>query len=73
MRGTFFVRHLKSNSNGNLVNKLAENQAIRTKVANAVVSAKAVADAKEQLADAKEKQLWEGAINNAFEYADSIM
>ena len=63
MRGTFFVKHLKNNGNGNLVNKLAENQATRTKVANAVISAKAVADAKEQ-------QLWEGAINNAFEYAD---
>ena len=63
MRGTFFVKHLQNNGNGNLVNKLAENQATRTKVANAVVSAKAVADAKEQ-------QLWEGAINNAFEYAD---
>jgi len=48
MRGTFFVKHLKSNGNGNLVNKLAENQATRTKDANAVVSAKAVADANEQ-------------------------
>jgi hypothetical protein len=36
MRGTFFVRHLKGNS-GDQIKKLAESQATRAKVANAVV------------------------------------
>jgi hypothetical protein len=39
MRGTYFVRHLKGNS-GNQIQKLADSQAIRTKVAHAVVYAK---------------------------------
>lgn len=36
MRGTFFVRQLKGNSS-NQIKKLADSQATRTKVANAVV------------------------------------
>jgi hypothetical protein len=44
MRGTFFVRHLKGNS-GDQIKKLAESQATRTKVVNAVVcSQKIVVD-----------------------------
>jgi hypothetical protein len=39
MRGTYFVRHLKGNS-GNQIQKLADSQANRTKVAHAVVYAK---------------------------------
>ena len=35
MRGTYFVRHLKGNS-GNQIQKLADSQATRTKVAHAV-------------------------------------
>ena len=36
MRGTYFVRHLKGNRR-NLIQKLADSQATRTKVAHAVV------------------------------------
>jgi hypothetical protein len=39
MRGTYFVRHLKGNI-GNQIQKLADSQATRTKVAHAVVYAK---------------------------------
>ncbi len=39
MRGTVFVWHLKGNS-GNLIQKMADSQATRTKVAHAVVYAK---------------------------------
>jgi hypothetical protein len=42
MRGTFFVRHLKGNS-GDQIKKLAESQATRTKVANAVVCSQKIA------------------------------
>jgi hypothetical protein len=41
MRGTYFVRHLKGNS-GNQIQKLADSQATRTKVAHSVVYAKKV-------------------------------
>ena len=41
MWGTYFVRHLKGNS-GNLIQKLADSQTTRTKVAHAVVYAKKV-------------------------------
>ena len=39
MRGTYFVRHLKGNC-GNLIQKLADMQATRTKVAHTVVYAR---------------------------------
>ncbi len=39
MRGTYFVKHLKGNS-GNQVQKLADCQAFRTKVAHVVVYVK---------------------------------
>lgn len=65
MRGRYFVRHLNANGRSNLVNNLQANQATRTKVANAVVCAKAVADA-------KEKQLWLEAEASVCDYADSL-
>ena len=43
----------------------AEKQATRTKVSNAVVTAKAVASA-------KESKLWSDAGDNAIEYADKL-
>lgn len=64
MRGTFFARHLRGNVSGNLVDNLRDSQATRTRVASAVATSKAVAEA------AKEKQIWEVAARNAFEYAD---
>jgi hypothetical protein len=42
MRGTFFVRYLKGNSRDQ-IKKLAESQATRTKVANAVVCSQKIA------------------------------
>ena len=63
IRGAFFEKHLRSNGNGNLVNTLAASQSTRTRVLNSVVSAKAVADA-------KEKELWKTAEQNTFAYAD---
>jgi hypothetical protein len=42
MRGTLFVRYLKGNS-GDQIKKLAESQATRTKVANAVVCSQKIA------------------------------
>ena len=55
MRGTFFVRHLKCNGSGNIVQKLTKSQATRTRLANAVVCAKAVADSKVKPDVSKEK------------------
>ena len=64
MRGTYFVKHLKDNGNGNLVNKMAAIQkATRTKVASAVVCAKAVEDA-------KEVTLWKDAGDSVFDFKD---
>jgi hypothetical protein len=71
--GTYFVRHLKRNS-GNQIQKLADSQATRTKVAHVVVYAK-----KEELDnedtfisdDTPEcRALWETATDNVFELAD---
>jgi len=62
-QGTFFVKHLKGNGNGNLVNKMAESQATRTKVANAVVCAKAISDAKEE-------RLWTVAGDSVLELSE---
>ncbi len=42
MRGTFFVRYLKGNSRDQ-IKKLAESQATRMKVANAVVCSQKIA------------------------------
>ena len=54
---------MKGNANGNLVNKMVESQATRTKFANAVVCAKAVSDA-------KEAQLWKVAGDSVLEFSD---
>ena len=62
-RGTSTARHLKTNSTGSIVDKLANSQTTRTKVANAVVSAKAVAEA-------KEGKLWKQAGSNVLDFAD---
>ncbi len=65
MRGSFFAHYLKMKNSGRVVDKLASSQATRTKVANAVVNAKAVAKAKEE-------QLWKKAEENAFEYVNEV-
>ena len=61
--GTYFVKHLKGNGNGNLVNKMAASQATRTKVTSAVVCAKAVEDAKEVTP-------WKDAGDSVFDFED---
>ena len=74
MRGTYFVKHLKGNS-GNQIQKLADSQATRTKVAHSVIYAK-----KEQSDnvdtfisdDTPEcRALWETATDNVFNLADT--
>jgi hypothetical protein len=74
MRGTFFVRHLKGNCSGNLVDQLAKSQATRAKVAASVVSAKAVAESNGSACteEEKEKLLWDEAGENAIAYADRV-
>ena len=65
MRGTYFVRHLKGNS-GNQVQKLADCQVTRTKVAHAVAYAK-----KDTTVEDSECQaLWENAAENVFEFSE---
>ena len=64
MQGTFFAHCLKKNNNKGTVDVLAEKQATRTKVSNAVVTAKAVADL-------KESELWRRAGNNACIFSDA--
>ena len=73
MRGTCFVRHLKGNS-GNQIQKLADSQATRTKVAHAVVYAKKVESHDDAFIsdDTPECQaLWETATDNVFKFADA--
>lgn len=64
MRGTFFVRQLKGNSS-NQIKKLADSQATRTKVANAVVCAQKISASDfgdDEDADSPEViELWEFA------------
>ena len=55
MRGAFFVHHLKGNGSGNIVQKLTKSQSTRTRVLNAVVCSKAVADSKVKHDVSKEK------------------
>ena len=72
MRGTYFVRHLKGNS-GNQIQKLADSQATRTKVAHAVIYAKKEESHDDAFIsnDTPECQaLWETATYNVFELAD---
>jgi len=74
MRGTYFVRHLKGNS-GNLIQKLADRQATRMKVAHAVVYARKVVEPDDDTSvsdDTPEcRVLWEMATDNVFEMADA--
>ena len=65
MRGTFFAHCLKKNNTKSTVDMLAEKQAARTKVSNAVVTAKAVEDS-------KEAELWKRAGDNACNYVDDM-
>jgi len=75
VQGTYFVRHLKGNS-GNLIQKLADRQATRTKVAHAVIYARKVEvepDDDTFISDdtPKCRVLWETAADNVFEMADA--
>ncbi len=73
MRGTYFVRHLKGNS-GNQIQKLADSQATRTKVAHAVIYAKQVEPDGDTFVSDDTPEcgvLWETATDNVFELADS--
>jgi hypothetical protein len=74
MQGTYFVRHLKGNS-GNQVQKLADCQATRTKVAHAVVYAKKGVKSDDHIVvtdySAECHALWENAAENVFELADN--
>ena len=73
IRGKYFVRHLKGNS-GNLIQKLADRQATRMKVAHAVVYARKVELDDDTFVsdDTPEcRVLWETATDNVFEMADA--
>ncbi len=73
MQGTYLARHLKGNS-GNQIQKLADSQATRTKVAHTVIYAKQVEpDGNTFISDdTPEFQVfWEMATDNVFELADS--
>ncbi len=73
MWGTYFVRHLKGNS-GNLIQKLADSQTTRTKVAHAVVYAKKVEPNDDTFVSDESpacRVLWETATDNVFELADA--
>ena len=60
MRGTFFVKCIKNNNPKSSVDTLAERQATRNKVSNAVITAKAVAKA-------TAASLWTDAADNVLE------
>jgi len=67
MRGTFFVCYLKGNS-GDQIKKLADSQATRTKVANAVVCAQKISDVSQDADDTPEiEELWKSASNCALD------
>jgi hypothetical protein len=73
MRGTYFVKHLKGNS-GDQLKMLASCQAMRTKVAHAVVYAKTTVELDGDAFihnDTPECQvLWEMATESVFKLAD---
>ena len=77
MRGTYFVRHLKGNRS-NQVQTMADNQATRTRVLNATVCAKKLADKNADNDDDDSdddnspeiKELWDSAKENVFKLAD---
>jgi hypothetical protein len=73
MQGIYFVKHLKGNS-GNKIQKLADCQATKTKVAHAVVYAKEVEfDDKIIITDDTPEcqALWVMAANNVFELSNT--
>ena len=73
MWGAYFVRHLRGNS-GNLIQKLADSQATRTKVAHIVVYASKVEPDDDTFVsdDTPEcRVLWQTATDNVFEMADT--
>jgi hypothetical protein len=68
MRGTFFVCHLTGNS-GDKIKKLADSQATRTKVANAVVCAQKISVFCEDTDDSPEvRELWESATDSVLDH-----
>jgi hypothetical protein len=75
MQGTYFVKHLKGNS-GDQIQKLASCQAIRTKVAHAVVYAKTTVkldgDTFIHNNTPECQALWEMATECIFELADKL-
>ncbi len=75
MWGTYFVKHLKGNS-GDQLKKLASCQAMRTKVAHAVVYAKTTVESDGDAFihdDMPECQvLWEMATESVFELVDKL-
>jgi hypothetical protein len=82
MRGTYFVRHLKGNRS-NHIQTMADSQATRTRVLNATVCAKKLAD-KNAVTPVKDnddedsdddnlpeiKEFWDSAKENVFKLAD---
>ena len=75
MRGTYFMKHLKGNSEDQL-KKLAKCQATRKKIAHAVVYAKTTVESDGDAFiqdDTPECQvLWEMATESVFELADKL-
>jgi hypothetical protein len=65
MQGTFFAHCLKKNNNKNTVDVLAEKQATKTKVLNAVVTVKAIVES-------KESELWRRAGDDTYKYVDAM-
>jgi hypothetical protein len=67
MRGPFFVHHLKGNS-GNQIKKLADSQATRTKVANAVVCAQKISVSCNVTNDSPDvRELWKSATESVLD------
>jgi hypothetical protein len=67
MRESFFVCHLKGNS-GNQIKKLADSQATRMKVANAVVCAQMISVSCDDTDDSPEvRELWKSATDSVLD------
>ncbi len=73
MRGTFFVRHLKGNSSDQ-IKKLADSQATRTKVANAVVCVQKISVFCKNTDDSPEvRELWMSTTDSVLDHtADDL-
>jgi hypothetical protein len=68
MRGNFFVRHLKGNS-GDQIKKLADSQATRTKVANAVVCNQKISVFCKNTDDSPEvRELWMSTTDSVIDH-----